>query len=257
MNKTIIALIAMAGLASAETQYFDFGKMASGDAINITASGASGALTAMSGSFSFQADRSITLSQTTADKNGWCDPFTGVVPDIFAGNSYVDSLTTQAYDGSVGVLTLTFTGLENGVYSMDVFGGFVGKDCLAQMTVTITGGGSVEWLNVNATNDEGQWIDSNYTLSGNSVVIDSVDSIKSSGNNQSSYSSVAKGYQVTATNIEVTDGTLTLKLEGQGWYNSYARTALNGVALQMVPEPTTATLSLLALAGLAARRRRK
>ncbi len=34
-------------------------------------------------------------------------------------------------------------------------------------------------------------------------------------------------------------------------------TALNAAATQFVPEPTTATLSLLALAGLAARRRRK
>ena len=39
--------------------------------------------------------------------------------------------------------------------------------------------------------------------------------------------------------------------------NGKYRTPLNYVSLKMVPEPTTATLSLLALAGLAARRRRK
>ena len=39
--------------------------------------------------------------------------------------------------------------------------------------------------------------------------------------------------------------------------NGKYRTPLNYVSLKMVPEPTTATLSLLALAGLAARRRRR
>ncbi|MBR5329923.1 MAG: PEP-CTERM sorting domain-containing protein [Akkermansia sp.] len=48
----------------------------------------------------------------------------------------------------------------------------------------------------------------------------------------------------------------TLKVENGGT-NSGSFVGLNGVTFGAIPEPTTATLSLLALAGLAARRRRK
>ena len=55
--------------------------------------------------------------------------------------------------------------------------------------------------------------------------------------------------------------TLSLTVEGQlgadnygGSY--YAKAAINAMIITMVPEPATATLSLLALCGLAARRRR-
>lgn len=259
MKKTIISFLVLAGLAAADTQYFDFGSMSSSDAIGITSSGVSGELSVMNGSYSFVADQTITLSQTVSDKNGWCDPFSGTLPSAFSGSTYVDSLTTQSYSGSTGVFTLKLTGLDNGVYDLDVFGGLIGKDNLAEMTITIAGGGdSVEWSNVRSTDTNGDWVNNGYTINGSTVTISSIDSTNADNNNQSHYSGITKGYQVSATNVEVTDGNLTLTVAGQGWNNSYARTVLNGVALQMVvPEPATATLSLLALVGLAARRRRK
>ena len=259
MKKTIISFLTLAGLAAAETQYFDFGSMSSSDAIGITSSGASGELSVMNGHYNFETNQTITLSQTVSDKNGWCDPFSGTLPSAFSGSTYVDSLTTQSYSGSTGVFTLKLTGLDNGVYALNVFGGLVGKDNLAEMTITIAGGGdSVEWSNVRSTDGNGDWVNDSYTLNSSAVTISSIDSINANNNPQSYYSGTAKGYQVSATNIEVTNGSLTLTVSGQGWNNGYARTVLNGVALQMVvPEPATATLSLLALAGLASRRRRK
>lgn len=46
---------------------------------------------------------------------------------------------------------------------------------------------------------------------------------------------------------------ITATFDGDGSYVAH----LNDIKLEVIPEPTTATLSLLALAGLAARRRRK
>ena len=51
------------------------------------------------------------------------------------------------------------------------------------------------------------------------------------------------------------DGTLTLTIQGDGSSN-FGRTALNYLSLTQVPEPATATLSLLGLAALCLRRRR-
>ena len=260
MKKTIITLLALAGVAMGETQYFDFGGMVVAGAINInsTDSTHSGDLNAMSGSYSFTSSNGIYNSQTATNTNGWCDPFPGTLPSIFATDGYADSVTTgNNWDaGSTGYFTLTLTGLENGVYSMTIFGGGTGKDCLADTTLTLTGAGdSVNWVDVMATGTDGEWPTEGETQTGNSVSINTVDHDWTGQKSQ--YETIAKGYQATAQNIVVTDGTLSLKIEGFDAANGYARTYVSGIALAQVPEPATATLSLLALAGLAARRRRK
>ena len=260
MKKTIITLLALAGVAMGETQYFDFGSMVVASAINInsTASTHSGDLNAMSGSYSFTSSNGINNSQTVTNPNEWCDPYTGTLPSIFASDSsYVDSVTTgnNHEGGSTGYFTLTLQGLENGEYSLTIFGGSTGKDCLADTVLTLTGAGdAVAWVDVKATGTDGTWPTEGATQTGNSVRINTVDHDWTG--QMSQYSTIARGYQATAQNIVVTDGTLTLKIEGFDAANGYARTYVNAIALQAVPEPTTATLSLLALAGLAARRRK-
>lgn len=49
---------------------------------------------------------------------------------------------------------------------------------------------------------------------------------------------------------------LNLTIQGQLGTDTYAKAAINAMIITMVPEPATTTLSLLALCGLAARRRR-
>ncbi len=49
----------------------------------------------------------------------------------------------------------------------------------------------------------------------------------------------------------------TLTISSTNGKNGFGMVALKGISTDAVPEPTTATLSLLALAGLAARRRRR
>ncbi len=64
------------------------------------------------------------------------------------------------------------------------------------------------------------------------------------------------------TYVTVTDTTKTIALDAHTAYTVYkiaavSNAAIKGIGFVVVPEPATATLSLLALAGLAARRRRK
>lgn len=64
------------------------------------------------------------------------------------------------------------------------------------------------------------------------------------------------GIKNDATALDLADGTLytTLKITGS---SGASVKGIGYLATETVPEPATATLSLLALAGLAARRRRK
>ena len=60
---------------------------------------------------------------------------------------------------------------------------------------------------------------------------------------------IETGYIVNLADVKLVDGT--------GGGNNQGVTAISNASITYIPEPATATLSLLALAGLAARRRRK
>ena len=229
MKKTIIALMALAGAAAAQTTdvtlgswYTDngesfltldavYGKTAAGCA-GILEAGSDGELTA-SASFTIDTDAllmsgvkvgdTVTISSIQVASaiggygigGGSSSPRTMTI--TLGGNTYVsEAQQSDKPDGAYGVLTYNFTG--NNVFSFTV------------------------------GDDLGVSIDAQ-----NTVVHQQLGVFK----NQTGVSAITSA-----------DGGVN------GWQ---AAVKLNGTVTPAVPEPTTATLSLLALAGLAARRRRK
>lgn len=259
MKKSFIffALASVGSVFASSADVFDFGRSdnTTDGVINISKAYNSGdytnpdpgTLTNLTGSYSveftFGSLTNVTsrLSPTAleTEESGWKNAFNGELP-FDLGATFGDSLTMQDSAGTAGV-TLSFTGLQAGTYSLSVFGGFFGKDRMSNVSVTLS---TVADLTVQSTNTtDGAWGEKTE-IQANTYQFDN------SGN-----ASVNHGYALTADNIVVgDDGLLTLTVKGTS--GNFGRTPLNYVSLTMVPEPATASLSLLALGALALRRRR-
>ncbi len=269
MKKTLITLLALAGVAAAADKVqIDFGRydaktegyyniyVAEGyTTSNAAANYVNGATSATTTHSLTLGEQEITLTYqhstndsycgglglmpnlTTAEEADWKNAYVGDLPSGVQGN-VSDGITAQT--GTGGTHTLTFSNLAAGTYTLSAFGGYNGKDRMAAMSITLGSGLSANW-SYQACLD-GTWSES-ATATGSSITMNT------EGNAQANH-----GYYFTADSITVQEGaSISVTIAGTG---NYARTPLNYVSLQMVPEPTTATLSLLALAGLAARRRR-
>lgn len=196
-------------------------------------------------------------SYTNAEgsKNNWCDDLVSSQLPTGYTDSYIDGITVMASGGVTSVIKLAFTGLTAGTYDLSVFGAFVGKDGFSAVTAAYTQGttsNAVWTAQQTSTSGDHGWESVPATNGATSLAF-------TNGVNQDN--NYLHGYQFTTSGIEVgADGLLTLTLSGSG--SGFHRTPLNQVALTCtatapsVPEPATATLSLLALLGLAARRRR-
>lgn len=256
--------MALAGVALGETVMFDFGRTDS-DAYKtsgaitlgtgkdsykgaITGSGALGAIT---GNYSYvqQAsggnfNNSATL--TTSEEAGWKNHLSSM-PTGWE-STFADGLTSQ-WDGrsnnSGNTHTLTLSNLAAGYYDVSILGGYYGKDSLASsITLTISG--------TAVDTSKTSW--SSYDIAGaTSSTSQGGESLTTTLTN----GDANQGYTYDVSNIYVEQGgTLSFTLTGSE--TDGQRTPLNGIKISYtVPEPTTATLSLFALAGLAARRRRK
>lgn len=276
MKKTIIALLALAGVVSADgVVNIDFGRADSQTegfynihtADNFTTgsgsanyvNGANSATTTHNMKLGPQ-DIVMTYTHTTAVNNyggkglmptltdteeggGWKNAFSAALPTGVTGNVH-DGLTTQNPSGT-GSHVLTFTGLAAGTYSLSAFGGFYGKDDMAAISITLGNGLTADWTSQSIGGSNAAWTSASTTSDAAEITF------SADGTN-----GVNHGYYFTADGIVVGEGgTLQVTIAGTGGKDS--RTPLNYVSLKMIPEPTTATLSLLALAGLAARRRRR
>ena len=222
MKKTIIALLALAGVAAAETYELDMQDVTFGSAATLTKGNQ--AMNWADGAVYETWYMEFKLSEVTAD---------GYIATITTGNSTAPSngLSVSAKAGSItlgtgnrdvissaGSLeftttdTLTFAYYDGTAY----LGNMTTKEYISASTglpspTTMTSGTSRAWAN----GDPG-------TTKIGATSIASLDDLD-----------IPAGYTLDMGKLMTT-----------------------GVA-QSVPEPTTATLSLLALAGLAARRRRK
>lgn len=272
MKKTMIALLALAGVAmgAEKSVVFDFGYEAATDAnvININKTGdykdafsTSGELKGLTGSYSF------TQEGTSGGMNNTSVKYTAsTIPGGWGGVAYLctmesaptgwgdtfkDGLTSQCQQNDGDTYTITFTGLESGYYDLSVLGGYMGADNMTT-AITLTLGSADITETTWASADLGS------SSTGNAA---GVASLKQTTTNNSV--PATEGYTFDVSQILVTEGTLTVTIDGTS--NNGNRTPLNGLALTWtaaapsdnIPEPTTASLSLLALAGLAARRRRK
>jgi len=247
-------------VAQAATVQIDFGRSdaTTEGVLNMNYDHSSLALGTMPGNVGLQwstagypvGENGHTTTKTAAEEAGWKNPFNGSMP-FGLGDSFRDGLLTQTAEGS-GRFTVTFTGLSAGQYALSIFGGFTGKDFFAGQTWTIgdADASNAEWTNF-GTDSSGNWTELSSVTGDNSGTLTPANA----SNNSSTAAN--KGLYSTVENIVVgEDGRLTLTVQGNG-AKGYALTALNYLSLTQVPEPATATLSLLGLAGMFLRRRRK
>ncbi len=259
MKKSFIFFIlsSVGSVFASSTDVFDFGRSdnTTSGAINISKTYNSGdysnpdpgTLTNLTGSYSVEflfgnlnnVTSRLTPTALASEESGWKNAFAGELP-FELGSTFSDGLTMQDAGGTAGV-TLSFTGLQAGTYSLSVFGGFYGRDTMSNVSVTLS---TIADLTVQSTNTtDGAWSASTESRA-------TTYQFNNSGN-----SSINHGYALTADNIVVgDDGLLTLTVRGTS--GNFGRTPLNYVSLTMIPEPTSASLSLLALGALALRRRR-
>ena len=255
MKKTIIALAALSGSVFAtETEGSDYGLTLAEVAATenwIATFTSSDKTTAQSWddySAKFGADCPLTLTITSMNTTGTGsndanypngEQATAIRPNTNVGNGGTWEITFKLKNN--GSDTITLSAITFDAFAYNSGGGAQNKDCHQRdMTFTLSGDitGTVEhsFTNVNkdgkademTVNDEYHWNDNpKFTLS---------------------------------SPVELAaDSTLTFKLKVQKSTSQGSFVGISGATFtgQVVPEPTTATLSLLALAGLAARRRRK
>lgn len=260
MKKTIIALFALAGVATAETVVFDFGRtddtayktsnaivIGTGNSAYKTDLTSSGDLGAITGQYTYKQAASTgnyanSATLTTGEENGWKNHLTSM-PDGWE-SSFADGLTSQ-WNGSTGnTHVLTLTNLAAGYYDFSILGGYNGKDVLTSSITLSISGNKVD--TTNAT-----WI--SYDIAGEKSY---------STQNVATYTttltngSTNEGYTYDVSKIFVEEGgSLTLTLTGDTTVGR--RTPLNGIKVTYsIPEPATATLSCLPLQAWLRRRRR-
>ncbi len=251
MKKTLIALLALAGTAIAgDVALFDFGGTnvpgSTDKSYTLTDSITGYAITLSSSSV---LGTSVTYDDgnentTNQAYTSWADLPSG------SNNSYDITAITNQLDTHIGAnisataptfitgggnnLNITFSGLEAGQsYNIGLITGvpFEGSGKWNSITVGNTVTGDVYKYASSASTE----ITLNSGNTGENIEVKNV-----------------TGYSFDSV-VANEDGIITLTINK----NSH-KASLNGAAItKVIPEPTTATLSLLALAGLAARRRRK
>ncbi|MEG2327799.1 MAG: hypothetical protein RSB48_05840 [Akkermansia sp.] len=253
----------------------DFGSKATTDgSTNISVDDAIAAtqrdLVGMSGKVSLSSSTALTVSGKTVkeinsttwdgDPNTeWWDP----IKTTPSGHSYADSekdgiATLNGANNFAPDLIITFTGLEAGNYSMEVLSGFFSKNCIgSNLTFTFSGAGldttGTNWTSSVINNSDSGWQASSTAAGVSSLTTGTVYPTSSTSKDQ--------GALVNANNIVVgSSGTLILTITSAAHDVNPPVNMINNIILtktdKSVPEASTATLSLLALAGLMLRRRR-
>lgn len=203
----------------------------------------------------------------------------------YVNNELKNAITLSGYNtGDAFAMTFTITGhdsygnngvgniitLDDSLYLMTQLGNFVGintvsasnvsvenlKDSLTTdpsekvHTLTMTGKATPAWLSYasDASGTQAYGIkNATFTISTDGT--DSIVFIDYDGENEYSTKLVMTGYVLNANKLTLSEDGYNLAISDS--------TFVAGGNTYLIPEPATATLSLLALAGLAARRRRK
>ena len=211
--------MALAGVAAAETLTFDISR--SNDAVT----------------FDFATDVSEILTMTYTDytfvyggtnaTGGWQTPKNENYKDTFSPNVQLQAGATDSWtmnftitnncDNAITLTQFTFEG-----YVINGDGSDKNTDIPATLTLGNASSGEVKFATGGSTKT------ATLNLTGDNLI------------------EIGAGKTVT----------LALTMSGVKDHNTYSGLTGGSVTYSVVPEPTTATLSLLALAGLAARRRR-
>lgn len=233
MKKTIIALLALAGIAGAEVLTFT-------PQVDDDATWTKGI------SFSPQ-NGSSDLSLTFVSITEWHeDDYTGTITENAYTGANGISPVVQFLEGKNGKnsWTLTFK-IANNTNNAITLGGF----STVANAVSLTGGTHSAGINNLWTLVKLQQSESEYTSLGEAYA--TLGASSASGT-----SSVTFSQDVVIDAKASQTFTMTFdRRSGEGGKTGFAN--ITSIGVNVIPEPTTATLSLLALAGLAARRRRK
>lgn len=233
MKKTLITLLAIAGVAAAETLTFDISR--NGNIVTFAFD-----------EVAAQEILSLTYTNWTYSGGGnnnvgsWQSPTNAAYENSFSpdaqlrdstnGQTLPDSWTMNFTVNNKSDAAITLTKFTFDTYGY--FGGGADRDTAASVTLTLNNV-TTELFDLGIG---GETTTATLTLTGdNAITIGAKDSVN-----------------------------LALTMKGSDPYNTYTGITSGSVSYSVapgptpnVPEPTTATLSLLALAGLAARRHRK
>lgn len=221
MKKTLIALVALTGVVGATTTEFDVSR--TDNAVSFTETDDILTLTYTDWSYSGGGSNNV---------GGWQSPTNANYQNSFSPDAQLRSGTTDSWTMN---FTLTNNGEEKITLTKFVFDVYCinggGSDKNADIPVTLTLGGVSSGVTLKYG---GQTAEGVLDLAGGSK-------------------SISIGANETVN--------LSLTMGDAKSYNTYSGITSGSVTYTIgdavVPEPTTATLSLLALAGLAVRRRRK
>lgn len=271
MKKTLIALFSLVGMAAAEVSSTTYSWVTAGDDTTSTPSvGASTAVmggnfetkaTTATGNFGYLSTYSIHETGTATLYNAITSALTSNSPTqteataltlnfCFAFGSTTGATETQLiqigqkdqgiglslYQGKVYITLGSTRSVELGEVEVSVDS--VNGNRLNEVAITFADGGYTGTINKEGANDTFTKTTFSGTLSSTSVTWNST---TASENEKYSIGMEAPGW----TGQNLASNSVLLK------------SASATVATYAIPEPTTATLSLLALCGLAARRRRK
>lgn len=261
MKKTIITLLALCGVAAADTTVVTFGTQEStSNPSYVTDAWAAIGTASPNMSFTLSNKDVLTLTGDVSGRTFYSGSNDGTVEKTWANTAAITDMNNvlgtsfTAADFSTGsslYYTATGDGGSKSTLTLDINSGNVGDTIILYVTAaargTHTHGFSVTGLD-NVTLSYAGLNGNGFGTSGvdgNSIVYDGSNSTLKG--NWSPNSESVMIFKVEGT---LTDANIVM---------SQATTAKNGwqtLSYKVVPEPTTATLSLLALAGLAARRRR-
>ena len=249
MKKTIVALLALAGVSFAGTSITPLTDATAGTWTHSNKNAIVDGV--LSGNPNWQVDPSFYELSSALDLS---------VDDIF-----IFSFDATNYGTANSILTLAFVGTENAVVVGHGTYDKPGDELQIGLTDNLTAQG-YGFASTNPRDDAE--LSALTTLSGGMPTGGKTSTISGSiAWDGDSYaitlgSSAVTGtvsYDLGITTFDVTK--LVVTIEGGSYptdFRDYQKTAtMSNLTIGIVPEPTTAALSLLALAGLAARRRRK
>ena len=261
MKKSIITLLALAGVASAAPVVVTFGNETAPERDFITDS----FFVNNVGETTYELKNGATVTLTPSSGNLWAGSTDGSVEKTWENDAAITAMNTALGLTATNGFTADDFSAGSGIYytasgnsgSTSTLTLNLGETAKVGDTITLfvtaasraqhTAGFSITGL--------GDDITLSYAgLNGDGFTAASGSSVSYSGDLAANWSPNTESVQIFQVTGTLTSTTLTMSQPGtakNGWQT------LSYVVAPAVPEPTTATLSLLALAGLAARRRRR
>lgn len=273
MKKTLIALLALSGIAGAQVVVYDFNNSSTSPSYGTyedvafiqsgsfdndgMTTGKSVTLNEKSITIKSQAGTAFDRNFNTAANENWS---AGNLPSVVDNLGLTDATLSTLCSSSIavygssnnisfpGIISVEISGLGKGTYEFSALSART-SGTMAPTTWSITLG-ATEWTASDYANNSSYYIYNSTSLKWDKKTGQPITAKSTTGN---------AVYSVFKVNVATDNTTLRLTLGGVDGTAAAdnANKALQFVALKSIPEPTTATLSLLALAGLAARRRRK